>query len=319
MKQNEMKTITREDPSYPSRMKELSSMPETLYYLGELPDPDKPTAAIVGARLCSHYGRVTAYEFGRILASKGVQIISGMAAGIDSSAQEGALDAGGTSFAVLGSGADVCYPKENTTLYNRLKKQGGILSELPPGTKPLPRHFPSRNRIISALADVVVVVEARSRSGSLITVDFALSQGKTVFAVPGRVGDSLSDGCNALIYQGAGIAFSPEAILFELKLITDFAGFALSRQLRARLRHCTMTNVAKSKTLSPEAIKVYRCLSFTDPLRPDDITVLAELPASLVLSSLSELIRAELVSEAGWGAYMRSSPDLAAGKASLIP
>ena len=221
-----MITVCKTDDAYPRRLRELASMPEELYVIGELPDDSQPSVAIVGARMCSGYGRRTAYEFGRILAGKGVQVISGMASGIDSSAQEGALDGGGKSFAVLGGGADVCYPRGNTTLYNRLKEQGGIISEQPAGTAPLSFYFPARNRIISGLSDLVLVVEAKSRSGSLITVDFALTQGRTVYAVPGRVGDALSDGCNYLIAQGAGIAYAPEAILNELQIIADTVSFS---------------------------------------------------------------------------------------------
>ena len=134
-----MITVCKTDDAYPRRLRELASMPEELYVIGELPDDSQPSVAIVGARMCSGYGRRTAYEFGRILAGKGVQVISGMASGIDSSAQEGALDGGGKSFAVLGGGADVCYPRGNTTLYNRLKEQGGII----PNSLPEPRLCPS--------------------------------------------------------------------------------------------------------------------------------------------------------------------------------
>ena len=172
-----------------------------------------PAAAIIGARLASGYGREQARRFARRLASRGITIISGMARGIDGIAQKAALDAGGRSYAVLGCGVDICYPEENRELYDRLLQEGGIISEYPPGTYPEARLFPQRNRIISGLSDLVLVIEARKRSGTLITVDMALEQGREVYALPGRVSDSLSDGCNRLIRQGAGAATCPEDIL----------------------------------------------------------------------------------------------------------
>ena len=172
-----------------------------------------PAAAIIGARLASGYGREQARRFARRLASRGITIISGMARGIDGIAQKAALDAGGRSYAVLGCGVDICYPEENRELYDRLLQEGGIISEYPPGTYPEARLFPQRNRIISGLSDLVLVIEARKKSGTLITVDMALEQGREVYALPGRVSDALSDGCNRLIRQGAGPATCPEDIL----------------------------------------------------------------------------------------------------------
>ncbi len=310
----EIRIVRKGDENYPKKMAECSSMPEELYFLGEMPDDDRPAVGIVGARLCSAYGKETAYEFGRILAGRGVQIISGMAVGIDGSAQEGALDGGGKSFAVLASGVDVCYPRSNTTLYNRIRKQGGILSEQPPGTAPIGRLFPSRNRLISALSDIVLVVEAKSRSGSLITVDFALSQGKTVYAVPGRVGDPLSDGCNCLIAQGAGIAYAPEAILSELDMIRDTVSFSESRRRAARFRRAFEKRILKSPRLSDEAKQVFSVLSYEDAAYPDTIAKKTALPLPLIRSALSELFEEHLISERGRDAYIKSAPDLRSGE-----
>ena len=309
MIKEEILMLKRDDPGYPPKMKELTGMPQTLYALGELPDPLKPSVGIVGARMCSAYGRKTAYEFGKILAENGVQVISGMAAGIDGSAQEGALDGGGKSFAVLGSGVDVCYPRGNTTLYNRLKHAGGILSEHPAGTAPLPYHFPSRNRIISALSDIVLVVEAKSESGSLITVDFALAQGRTVFAVPGRVGDALSDGCNWLIAQGAGIAYAPEAVLSELLIGRGTSAYFESRIKKARLRHLSEKRVKHAASLSEEARKVYEALSFEDPVYPDAIALKTLIDISAVRASLQELAGAGFVEEPERDSFLRRCPD----------
>ena len=144
-----------------------------------------------------------------MLAANGVAVISGLACGIDAAAHEGALRGKGKTFAVLGCGVDICYPKQNYPLMRRmLENGGGVLSEFPPGAEPLPWHFPIRNRVISALADVVLVIEAKEKSGSLITADYALEQGKTVFALPGRTTDATSRGCNRLIAQGAEMRFT---------------------------------------------------------------------------------------------------------------
>lgn len=139
-----------------------------------------------------------------------------MARGIDSISQEAALQAGGRTYAVLGCGVDICYPKSSRRLYEQILEQGGILSTFPPGTEPIKRLFPERNRIVSGLADVILVVEARQKSGTFITVDMALEQGREVYAIPGRLTDRLSDGCNLLLQQGALIAVSPKDLLQHL-------------------------------------------------------------------------------------------------------
>lgn len=216
--EEEIRCCQRDEKEYPQRLRVLSDMPDKLYYRGRLPHEGKKSVAIVGARKCSHYGSTQAYYFGKELASRGVQIISGMALGIDGWAQKGALDAGGDSFGVLGCGPDICYPRQNQALYQELVSKGGILSEYSPGTPPTAWHFPMRNRIISGLADLVLVIEAARKSGSLITVNYALEQGRTVYALPGRLGDALSEGCNNLIFDGAGIANSVDIILQELNL-----------------------------------------------------------------------------------------------------
>lgn len=207
--------IDKKSREYPKRMKNLPDMPDKLYYIGKLPGDDIPTAAIVGARNCSIYGRVQAFSFAKALSSAGVQIISGLASGIDVEGHKGALEGIMPTFAVMGNGVDICYPKSGRGTYRRILQEGGIISEYPPGTSPRAYFFPARNRIISALSDVVLVVEAREKSGSLITAGYALEQGKAVYAVPGAVGDALSLGCHKLIYDGAGIAFCPDIILAE--------------------------------------------------------------------------------------------------------
>lgn len=208
--------ISRIDPDFPERLKNIPDPPFALYVKGELPDENRPCVAIIGARMCSEYGRFMARQLGRGLAHAGVQVISGMARGVDGISQKAALEAGGKSFGIVGSGVDVCYPDDNRPLYDELCQNGGVISEYPPGTMPKANFFPMRNRIISGLADVVVVVEARLKSGTQITVDTALEQGKEVVALPGRVTDRLSDGCNQLICQGAGVVLGTEDILEKL-------------------------------------------------------------------------------------------------------
>ncbi len=208
--------IQQNHAAYPQKLLCYKGMPKGLYVLGKLPDKTRKSVAIVGARRSSAYGNQIAKSFAKELAGAGVQIISGMAWGIDGKAHEGALEGGGDTYAVLGCGVDICYPSGHRKIYEAMIQRGGILSEQPPGMPPIAGHFPARNRIISALSDLVLVVEAKERSGSLITADLALEQGKDVFAVPGRIGDEMSKGCLNLIKQGAGLADSPLVLLEAL-------------------------------------------------------------------------------------------------------
>lgn len=211
--------ITDEEAAFPEALKRIAACPTELFVKGELPDILRPSVAIVGARMCSEYGKAQAYRFGAQLAAHGVQIISGLAKGVDAFAHEGALSvSGGRTFGILGCGIDLVYPVQNRYLYDKVMRRGGLISEYKPGTPPLGFHFPMRNRIIAGFADLVLVIEARERSGSLITVDYALEQGKAVYALPGRVDEAMSAGCNRLISQGAGIACSPDDLLKELQI-----------------------------------------------------------------------------------------------------
>ena len=206
-----------ESPDYPEKLKMIPDPPYSLYVKGNLPDPDRPSVGMVGARACSEYGKKQALKFSEELALKGVQIVSGLATGIDSLSAKGALAGGGRTFAVLGSGVDVIYPMENFNLYYEiLMSGGGIISEYPMGTQPIGWQFPYRNRLISGLSDRLLVMEAKERSGTLITVQYALAQGRDIFALPGRVTDRTSVGCNQLIADGAGILISPEYLLSEI-------------------------------------------------------------------------------------------------------
>lgn len=201
------------DAGFPARLRRIPDPPAGIYVMGELPEERMPAIAVVGARSCSEYGRMAARKFAGALAGAGVNVISGLARGIDGIGQEAALAHGGKTYAVMGCGVDICYPEENRVLYEKIKAQGGILSEVPPGTVPAPGLFPQRNRIISGLSDVVLVVEAREKSGTLITVDMALEQGRDVAVIPGRITDRLSLGCNRLVRQGAELVLEPADVL----------------------------------------------------------------------------------------------------------
>ena len=208
--------VCADEEGYPDKVRCLEDAPYALFVRGELPDANRKCVSVIGARKCSDYGRRTAEYFGRELAKAGVSVISGMARGIDGMAQEACIDAGEKSYALLGSGVDVIYPPSNKGLYHKLIEKGGVISEYPPGRESLPFHFPMRNRLISAFCDILLVVEAREKSGTFITVNYALEQGKDVYAVPGRIEDELSRGCNRLITQGAGVAYCVEEVLLAL-------------------------------------------------------------------------------------------------------
>ncbi len=203
-------------PLYPEKLYAIPDRPFGIFVKGSLPGKGEKSVAIIGARDCSEYGRYVAECFAGELAGKGIRIISGMARGIDGIAGRKALDAGGRTYAMLGCGVDICYPPFHRDLYRGICEGGGVISEYPPGTEPHPGLFPPRNRIISGLADAVLVIEARLKSGTLITVDMALEQGREVYVVPGRITDRLSDGCNRLLLQGAGAALSPAQLIKEL-------------------------------------------------------------------------------------------------------
>ena len=212
--------LLREEKGFPGKLAEIPDPPYGIFYRGKLPDENEPAVAVIGARECSEYGRYVAEELGQYLGRAGIQVISGMARGIDGISQQAALSAGGTSYGVLGCGVDICYPAQNRRLYEELLEKGGLFSTYAPGTKPLPQYFPPRNRIVSGLSDALIVIEARQKSGTLITVDMALEQGRDVYVVPGRLTDRLSDGCNHLLTQGAGVFLSPESFAEDFSSAT---------------------------------------------------------------------------------------------------
>lgn len=221
MLKNDIKIITLFDSNYPKLLRQIYDPPVALYYRGDFKQSEF-SIAIVGTRKTTNYGALTAKRLSFELALRGVQIVSGLARGIDSIAHEGCLDAAGKTVAVLGCGPEYIYPPENSRLYENILKSGGlILSEYPPGTPPLQHNFPARNRIISGLSSGVLIVEAAKRSGSLITAGCALEQGREVFAVPGNIDCAYSRGTNQLIRDGAKIVLEVEDILEEFGFQED--------------------------------------------------------------------------------------------------
>jgi len=204
---------------YPQKLKNIYDPPKELYIIGNKYILNKPSIAIIGCRECSDYGKKVAQKFAYELSKKGFVIISGLAKGIDSFAHIGTLYAKEKTIAVLGSSIDNIYPKENIELARKIIKYGGcIVSEFPIGTKPEKMNFPQRNRIISGLSNGVLVVEAREKSGTLITVDFALEQGREVFCVPGNIDSVNSIGTNELLKQGAKLVTNIKEIIEEIDI-----------------------------------------------------------------------------------------------------
>jgi len=218
------------DTEYPERLRAIADPPPLLYVKGAFAAHDDRAIAIVGSRSASDYGRRVARDLSRGLAAYGFTVVSGLARGIDGMAHETALNSGGRTIAVLGSGVERAYPPEHDKLYQRIAEQGAVISELAIGTKPMAFNFPARNRLISGLSLGVVVVEATEKSGSLITASLAIDQGREVFAVPGEVGSSRSRGAHRLIRQGAKLVETVDDILDEIAP-------QLARQSGAAVKH----------------------------------------------------------------------------------
>lgn len=273
LEEQQIRFLTPLDEEYPKRLRNIYDPPMGLYVKGTLPDDGKPSVAIVGARGCSAYGEQLAEIFAQELAKEGVQIISGLAMGIDGAAHRGALKVNRPTFGILGCGINICYPSAHYGLYEQMVHQGGVLSEFALGQKPDAFHFPMRNRIISGLSDAILVVEAKEKSGSLITAEIGLEQGKEIFAVPGRVTDALSSGCNHLIQQGAQVAISPADLL-------EYLGVKHEKKL---ILHEKNVNV-----LAKKEKMVYSCLDFK-PKHIEEILSQTGLSIGECMSSLMEL------------------------------
>lgn len=223
------RAIDWENPEYPQRLAEIYSPPPLLFVHGELARDDPPSIAVVGTRTASAYGREVAHRLVGDLAASGVTIVSGLARGVDSIAHRAALQAGGKTIAVLGSGLDTIYPSENKGLAESIARSGAVVTEYPLGAKPDAPNFPQRNRIISGLSYGVLVIEAGETSGALITVRYAIDQNRDVYAVPGGIYSEQSRGTNRLIQQGAKLVTQASDILEELNLVE--AGRQLALEL----------------------------------------------------------------------------------------
>jgi DNA processing protein len=269
--------LPRTDAAFPHGLGAIFDPPAGLFVRGQGPVGllDAPSVAVVGARSCSAYGSQVARMLGRELAAHGLVVVSGLARGIDGDAHRGALEAGGQSVAVLGCGVDRDYPAAHADLARRIRERGLVVSEYAPGVEPAPWRFPARNRIIAGLAAVTVVVEARERSGALITADLALEEGREVFAVPGEITSRLSAGTNRLLALGAAPLTAVEDVLRVYGIeraeqpVADVSG--LAAHVLARLRDA--------------------------PLGADELARAAELDAGALAAALSELEIAGLVVE----------------------
>ncbi len=212
-----MKIVHQTQKEYPEKLKKIYAPPTKLYVLGDETILNKPSVAIIGCRDASQYGREVAFNFAYELSKRGIVIVSGLAKGIDICAHLGAVKANGKTVAILGGGFSHIYPAEHKKYLNPIIEQGGaIITEYEPNIKPFPANFPARNRIISGISNGVLVVEARQKSGTLITVDYALEQGREVFIIPGNITSNNSYGTNELIKQGAKLVTNIDEILEDI-------------------------------------------------------------------------------------------------------
>lgn len=281
-------------PEYPERLGHLVQPPNPLYVLGHLPAPMRLHLAVVGTRRATPYGRRVTRDLVPPLARSGVVIVSGLAYGIDAEAHTAALEAGGTTVAVLGCGIDRVYPSAHAHLAQRVLASGGALvSEYAPGTPPLPHHFPARNRIIAALAHAVLVIEAPATSGALITAYGAAELGREVLAVPGAVTSPESAGCNGLISRGARLVSGVQDILETLGLDTE----SVSRQ-----NHETVLAAC-----SADARKIHAALGLGNPTL-NEIAGCVDLPTERILAAVTELEVVGLVENLGDGRYAAAPP-----------
>lgn len=287
LKKNGVTFISYNQEEYPKGLKEIEQAPIALYRKGNPIPKEQKKVAIIGARDCTIHGMTVAGYFARELARSGVCIVSGLARGIDGTAHRGALEAGkesrsgdaliGGNIGVLGCGINIRYPLEHYDLYEEMEQCGTILSEYNWNVQPRRSLFPMRNRIMSGLSDAILVVEAKEKSGSLITVDFGLEQGKEICALPGRISDSLSKGCNRLIQQGAALVTKPQDVLYQLGLDPSNAYSNHSNNIEA-----------KNFLLETDEKLVYSCLDF-EPKYVDSIIKETGLPVQEALSILFRL------------------------------
>ncbi len=274
---NNVRLITIKDKQYPEGLRGLNDAPIILYTKGEIRDSDKYAIAMVGSRNPTYYGNQVAERMGYELAMNGLTIVSGMARGIDTSSHKGALKAGGRTIAILGSGLDVPYPRENKRLMDEIVSSGVVISEFPMGTLPEKGNFPRRNRIISAVSFGVVVVEATIDSGSLITVGYALEQGREVFAVPGNITSKKSKGTNDLIKKGAKLVESADEVIEELR-----------PQLIGVIKEKKGNGERSLPQMTDEEEAIFKFLGY-DPRHIDDIIRESKISINKALSLLLNL------------------------------
>ncbi len=290
-----LQVLPMDDPQYPARLREIESPPLVLYLSGQLLPQDEWAAAIVGTRRATPYGKAVAAELAGGLAASGVTVVSGLARGIDGIAHQAALEAGGRTLAVLGSGLDHIYPPEHRNLARSIASAGAVLSDYPLGTSPEGGNFPARNRIIAGLSLAVIVVEAGESSGALITADFAAEQGRDVFAVPGRIYDRGSLGTNRLIAAGAFPVTTVDDVLEVLNLESVAA---------AAPREPSLPKDATER-------RVLEALS-ADPVHIDELRERCELPIAELTACLSMLELRGQARQVGGMHYVRAHEPKAA-------
>jgi DNA processing protein len=286
--------LTIFDDRYPPLLRRLPDAPPLLYVLGTIEPGDERLIAVVGTRRPSDYGRRTAHQIGMELAGAGVTVVSGLAEGIDTAAHKGALDAGGRTFAVLGSGLDTLYPRGNKELARRIAESGALLTEFPPGTTPQPWHFPQRNRLISGMSFAVIIVEAPAGSGALITADWAAEQGREVFVVPGPIDQPSFEGNHRLLREGARVFTKVADLLAELEM-EAVPPTQFQRQSQPSL-----------PDLPPPEAAVWQVLT-TEWKHADDLVRESRLPASDALAALT-MLELKGLAERGDGNRFRRSP-----------
>ena len=272
MESKQMVYISRTHQRFPTLLAAIPDPPIGIFYIGELPADATPKVAIIGSRRCSEYGLLATRLLTKPLAENDVVIVSGMARGVDSMAHRGALEGNGTTIAVLGCGVDICYPAENKQLRAAIIENGCVLSEYPPGQRPIAAFFPARNRIISGLCRAIIVAEAGKKSGTLITVNQATEQGRDVLAVPGNINSPLSAGTNALIRDGAPPVTDYTDILFALGLSPKIDTSDPDNQYAHGSRPTSKAQENAIKSLAPEEKLVYDSLTF-EPVSFDNLAV----------------------------------------------
>jgi DNA processing protein len=286
-KKQGLKIITQDDESYPENLKNIPDPPIVLYIKGELEKEDKFSIAIVGSRRASFYGLSLAEKFAFELSARGFTVVSGMARGIDTSAHKGALKEAGRTIAVMGSGFNQIYPQENKKLSEKISQNGAVISELPLDAEPLPQNFPRRNRVISGLSLGVLVVEAAQNSGALITADFALEQGREVFALPGKVDSRTSFGTNGLIKQGAKLVSCVDDILEEF--ILPAAGYKKEGAVPDKNLDSSLPSKEESKLyglISDQAVQLEELLEKTALDIPSISAILLRLEMKKLVKQL---------------------------------